>query len=866
MYRTPATPRANVLATAPSTLPRARPRARLGTLLLLVAGLALGPPAALAGDALFGAPVSIPTGNYPFVAAYGDLNGDGFQDIVSANWVGSGISVLLSTGNISFLPPDTYEVPFSVGFVSTADINEDGWPDIVAPIYNTGQIVFFHNNGDGTFRRQPDMGVGGNPSCTALADLNADGHLDLAVTDDALSAGPHLHLYAGNGSGEFSPMTTLFTSCGANRVLVDDFDLNGKPDLAVSSYFTCGPALSVHLQDAFGSFGSTIYPFAPIGGSYGIVSADLNGDTYPDLATTADGVGKARVVLNQGDGTFGPAALYGTDRAGNDGTLSVVAADFDQDGDQDLVLANRAYDSVTPLLGNGDGTFTVGTDYFMGDGPAYLITADIDNDTRPDLLTPIESAHSVAILFGNGDGSFANEPLPATLGRPRDLAIADFDLDGFKDIFVACDGGASGTLLRNLGTGQTYSSSFVFDNFVANEVEAAYLDGDAYPDVILANYFSITALRNLHPGFAMSQTIYSFDGTVYGLAAGDLNGDARPDIAVTRYAYARRQYVATVYLATGPGTFQTTGADFDLGKGAIFLRLVDLNGDGKLDVVAANLTDGTVTVLSGKGDGTFKGKSSYGTGKGPLSVAAADLNGDGKVDLVAGNVRENTLAVLLGTPGGLKSRVKYDTWPSARSVQLADFDGDGRLDASAISFESDMATIHLGNGNGTLGARGNYAVGNGAMTSGAGDLNNDGWMDLVVGNYSNQNVSILLNTGSGTLVPAATFTGSPELASTAPRPAEHAGASEIQVSPNPLNPEATFSFTMTGTGRVRIGLYDVQGRLVRTVMDEPSVAPGRHSVRIDGRTDQGSPLATGVYFWRLDAAEESRTGRLTVTK
>jgi PKD repeat protein len=86
------------------------------------------------------------------------------------------------------------------------------------------------------------------------------------------------------------------------------------------------------------------------------------------------------------------------------------------------------------------------------------------------------------------------------------------------------------------------------------------------------------------------------------------------------------------------------------------------------------------------------------------------------------------------------------------------------------------------------------------------------------------------------------------------------------VSPNPLNPQAKLSFVTQKAGALRVRLYDLSGRLVRTLADEASAAPGNHEMWIDGRSDNGSRLASGVYFYRIDAADGESTGRFAILK
>jgi len=93
-----------------------------------------------------------------------------------------------------------------------------------------------------------------------------------------------------------------------------------------------------------------------------------------------------------------------------------------------------------------------------------------------------------------------------------------------------------------------------------------------------------------------------------------------------------------------------------------------------------------------------------------------------------------------------------------------------------------------------------------------------------------------------------------------------AGAAAASVSPNPLNPEGTLTFFMSKPGLVRVKLYNLNGRLVRTLMEDSDAAAGYHDVRIDGRGRGGEELASGVYFYRVEMNGEVVTGRFAIMK
>ena len=151
---------------------------------------------------------------------------------------------------------------------------------------------------------------------------------------------------------------------------------------------------------------------------------------------------------------------------------------------------------------------------------------------------------------------------------------------------------------------------------------------------------------------------YTTAASPEGVALGDFNGDGKLDMAVTG-----SNGVVSIFLDNGNGTFGTR-TDYTVAGSPMFVIAADLNGDGKLNLVTANWTGCDITVLLGNGDGTFGNRTDYSTGTNsyPDSVAAADLNGDGKLDLVACNMGTNTVSVFLGNGNGtFQSPVNYAT-------------------------------------------------------------------------------------------------------------------------------------------------------------------------------------------------------------
>jgi hypothetical protein len=190
----------------------------------------------------------------------------------------------------------------------------------------------------------------------------------------------------------------------------------------------------------------------------------------------------------------------------------------------------------------------------------------------------------------------------------------------------------------------------------------------------------------------------------------------------------------------------------------------DLNRDGKPDLAIANYADATVSVLLGRGDGTFDVESRYSVKSSPTSVAVADFNGDGTPDLVVASYGSSQVSVLLGNGNGtFQPAVNCWSYATSKDIQpyavaVGDFNGDGKADLvvtnySNIGFpflEGTTVSVLLGNGDGTFQPPVEFAAGSGPLPVAVADMNGDGYLDLVVGNNFSNNVSILLGNGDGT--------------------------------------------------------------------------------------------------------------------
>jgi beta-lactam-binding protein with PASTA domain len=339
-----------------------------------------------------------------------------------------------------------------------------------------------------------------------------------------------------------------------------------------------------------------------------------------------------------------------------------------------------------------------------GGGPHNVILADFNGDGILDMALVDTGSFGVAILLGNGDGTFRYSGFYGTDPYPGfNIAAGDFNGDGFLDLAVPSN----------------YGPTPDVDIFFGNG------DGTFQPKVPLY-----------------------IGGVVTAVAVQDLNGDGHPDLVVTNAAIGS----VFVLLGNGDGTFQAPVA-YNIGAGSNDVAIADINGDGKPDIVVP--AGGGVDVLLGNGDGTFQPAIFTVTYDGSYTgIAIGDFNGDGKPDVaILSYASAGIVTVLLGNGDGtFATPVNYPLDPAnsyPEAVAVADFTGNGILDLAVTNATTANLSVLVGNGDGTFQPAVDFMVaGYNSNDSGiaVADLNGDGKPDVVISNYNDNTVSVLLNT------------------------------------------------------------------------------------------------------------------------
>jgi serine/threonine protein kinase len=280
-------------------------------------------------------------------------------------------------------------------------------------------------------------------------------------------------------------------------------------------------------------------------------------------------------------------------------------------------------------------------------------------------------------------------------------------------------------------------------------VAVADLNGDGKEDLVVVNSQSRTVSVLLGKGdgsFGPPRTVKAGDDGPWfagSVKVADLNGDGKPDLIVTDTAHQ-----VSVLLGKGDGSFEPP-VRYAAGNTPNSVAVGDFNGDGKPDLAVAN-GDGTISILLGQGHGTFREAVHYRAGKSLLSVVVADFNGDGKLDLV---VAGSNISILLGKgDGNFEKAVSCSSAGRCGALAVGDFNGDGKLDIAFAGPEDGMVSILLGRGNGAFRPAGNYLDGTSTWSWAvvSADVNGDGIPDIVTANDKDGgSVCVLLGNGDG---------------------------------------------------------------------------------------------------------------------
>ena len=705
---------------------------------------------------------------------------------------------------------------------SVGDVNADGYADVVvgAPLSGGGDGVayVYLGSSDGLQTSaaatlvSPSAGAHFGAAVASVGDTNGDGYDDVAVGGpDASSGRGVVAVYEGNGAGITTVAATTYvgaTTTGAfgSALAGADLDNDGYADLTVGvpgDGATAG-AVQVYAGSASGLGSTPTALTGTVGSRFGaaLAAADLTGDGIGDLAVGAPDEGDGRVRLYRGTAvglnTTAAATLSGVDLGGRFGASVGDAGDVDGDGYGDLVVGapdgSGATGRASLYRGRASGVYTLPLFTVTGGAPGDQLGAavdgggDVNADGYADLVLGAPGGDTVYIYNGSLSGPY-NSPSRSFTGASvfgSSLAGAgDVNRDGYDDVVVGSDTSGDGQVdvLTGSDGGLRWSTGARFLGGSAAALGSGVtgvgdVDHDGYDDVVVGapGYSSSTGRAYLYGGTAaglatVATTTWTGGtaGDLYGTGVanvGDVDGDGEPDLVIGAPGVTGSTGAAYLYrgTASGPSTTVTStlpGGSLGSSFGGILAAVGDLNNDGYADLAVGapnySTNRGRAYVYLGSATG-YSTTAHMMTGGNASEYAASalagagDVNSDGYDDLLVGgygyNANQGRVRLYLGSAAGVSS-VASQTLTGIAAANfgagvdgVGDVNGDGYDDivvGAATEGFLGAAHVYLGAGSGvatsaTVSWSGpEIASGFGARVSRAGDTNGDGYPDILVG-------------------------------------------------------------------------------------------------------------------------------------
>ncbi|CAM2718619.1 unnamed protein product, partial [Rotaria socialis] len=710
--------------------------------------------------------VAMAPGSKPWPVSVGDFNNDTQLDIVVGNMGFGGFTILRGHGDGNFTIGMTYAVqtiekPLSI---AVGDINKDKYLDLVIADYDLGNIGVFFGYGNGKFSEGTFYLVGSldGPSCVVLFDLNNDTNLDFLIT---VISGGYVGVMFGYENGTFQKLITYPIDSTASLYSIALADLNKDDQLDVIVTDIANEVVVILYAHTNGSLQlERRYPTGFGSNPYAVATVQSKNKTEIDIVVTLWGTGYVAVLTEYDAAEFQNETRCLTGASPQ--PYSVTVGDFNGDRHLDIAVVNSGTDDLIIIFNSGNGTFERQIRYFIGANafPRYVTTEHLNRDSYLDIVTVNWKYSSISVLMGQNNGIFSIPKMYSTgLGSyPMVAAIGDINNDNRSDIIIANSGLDSIGILfgYNYATFESYRNYSDNNTLLPESITTADFNNDRYLDIAIALFQSnsISILLGYGNGsFDLMEAISTgLNSRPSALTAYDFNKDGSLDIAVVNYGIEE----ILILRGYGNGTFlNITRYPTGNGSDPASIILADINNDNHVDMIVSNFHTSCIGILLGRGNFTFDSIATCSTGSlsEPVSVAVGDFDNDSQLDIVVANYGANTVTVFLGyVKGNFTSQISYSTgvqsWPSC--VIVGDFNRDNQLDIATSNFNINNVGILLGYGNGSFSNVTTYSTGDGSSPRfiGAGDFNNDSILDIAVANYGSNDFVILFGVDDGSFL------------------------------------------------------------------------------------------------------------------
>ena len=386
----------------------------------------------------FGHPTFLPLNGFAFGVATGDINGDGHLDLVVTGSSDNQISLLFGHGDGTFEPDRPFPVGHRSADVVLLDLDDDGDLDMAVASAVSGVVLILRNDGTGSFTVIQTIGVGVQTQSIAAGDLNGDGLIDLAASNAGSNT---VSVLFDQGGGHFSPAVNHTVGNFPTDVAIGDLNNDGLPDLAVPNAFS--NTTSVLYNDGQGGFPTSITLPGFGGTDVAIFDADQDGD---DDLFVAQGI-VIVIFENLGDGELAPYGLL--PQRGLQGAWNNLAvADFNLDGLPDL--AATMFSNV-PGVGGRVIAMTGVRNMLFHKREDHIVDGEVDGDDLSILLTQwgdigftidfnhdgtVNGADLVLLLVNWGEAPIFKFWVAPTTSASQAIVTGDFNEDGAPDLAV----------------------------------------------------------------------------------------------------------------------------------------------------------------------------------------------------------------------------------------------------------------------------------------------------------------------------------------------------------------------------------------------------------------------------------------------
>ena len=582
-----------------------------------------------------------------------DWDGDDHLDVLVANSESNDISLVRGLGDGKFTEVERFAVGEQPVALAIGDLNQDGKLDLAVANSASSDVSILLADQEGGFQNQMRVEVGDFYRLTTIAvsDLNADGLTDIAVGGDSRDAGSQLVFVLNDGQGSFAGTTDRHALMNTPATIqVIDVNADDRADLLVSTR----DRLYIWLATTEG----LADPRTTSGGPE-VVTGDVNHDGNLDLVSLYALGSNQYVRTHLGDGT-GSFTVSSTTSFTYWGITAMSAQDVNGDGNLDLVAAVES--NLLVMLGDAMGKFSSPLTYVVGVSISSISPADFDLDGDIDILVTNRMSNDLSVAYNQGNGSFTQETrFPVDLNDIQTAVSTDFDRDGVPDILAA--GWQGLRLLLGQGDGTLAASESLISTSL-HAVAMADVNGDGREDILgVAENALFTFLVDKDGHLSSTTTSRPNRYGIADITTADLNADGATDVLITQFDSYSGGGRVEIYLGNGDGTFSGAAEQqaISVGENPVASTVSDVNGDGRLDIVVASQglmsynesadisPGGSYSVILGRGEGRFEPAIVYylGDGNDFRDLTVRDLNDDGYQDLLL--VNAHGLQVLTNT-------------------------------------------------------------------------------------------------------------------------------------------------------------------------------------------------------------------------